>query len=382
MIMSRIETILANTFESVHKVSHKSYHAEMMQYYEEVLSQAARNYAFTSDKKWEQRYIEFEKLSDKLLKDAIKKADSSDKEFFFKMDVSNQKLVKMEYLAIDFVNDNKSKHAIEFLESEEYLQERKVLAGGLETFVKEHIEKESDSWIVSKPIKEIVELERRLAILEQDLKNDKFIIIGTLTSRLSHDLRNPLSIIKISLENIKMMYGNKIQIKQFEKIERAINRITHQVDNVLDFVREQPLELNKTKFSEIVAEAIDSLIVPNNIKMFLPKKDVELLCDKRQFSIAMNNLIFNSIQAIDGVGTIIISFEENKDTIVIEVEDSGKGIPKEKMDKIFDPLFTTKQTGTGLGLASVKSIIESHDGTISVTSSPTIFTITLPKISD
>jgi len=67
--MSKIETILANTFESVHRVSHKSYHAEMMQYYEEVLSQSARNYAFTSDKKWEQRYIEFEKLSDKLLKD-------------------------------------------------------------------------------------------------------------------------------------------------------------------------------------------------------------------------------------------------------------------------------------------------------------------------
>jgi len=81
--MSRIEIILANTFESVHRVSHKSYHAEMMQYYEEVLSQSARNYAFTSDKKWEQRYIEFEKLSDKLLKDAIKKADSSDKDFFY-----------------------------------------------------------------------------------------------------------------------------------------------------------------------------------------------------------------------------------------------------------------------------------------------------------
>jgi len=220
-------------------------------------------------------------------------------------------------------------------------------------------------------------------MIEQEQKDAKLITIGELAARLTHDLRNPLSIIKVSLENIKMIYGeNEIQVKQFKKIERSINRITHQVDNVLDFVREQPLELNKIKFSEIIAESKDSLIVPNNIKVILPKNDVELICDKRQFSIAMNNLILNSIQAIDGAGTVIISVEENNDAIVIEVEDSGTGISKENISKVFEPLFTKKQTGTGLGLASVKSIVKTHGGTISVTSPPTIFTITIPKVHE
>ncbi|MBA4718199.1 MAG: GHKL domain-containing protein [Nitrosopumilus sp.] len=116
--------------------------------------------------------------------------------------------------------------------------------------------------------------------------------------------------------------------------------------------------------------------------MIIPKNDVRLLCDKRQFSIVMNNLVLNGIQAINGAGTIEVALAVNKDVIVIQIKDSGKGISKENIDKIFEPLFTTKQHGTGLGLASVKSIIELHGGIISVTSPPSIFTITLPKIVD
>ena len=70
---------------------------------------------------------------------------------------------------------------------------------------------------------------------------------------------------------------------------------------------------------------------------------------------------------------------ENDDNITIQIKNSGKTISKEHIDKIFEPLFTTKQQGTGLGLASVKSIIDIHGGTISVTSPPVIFTIILPK---
>jgi len=90
----------------------------------------------------------------------------------------------------------------------------------------------------------------------------------------------------------------------------------------------------------------------------------------------------NSIQSIAGPGTIEITIEDNSDGIVIKVEDSGNGIPEDHIDEIFEPLFTTKQQGTGLGLASVKAIIDAHGGKISVTSSPVIFSITLPKIYD
>jgi len=381
--MKRIKTIFADKFESVYRVSNESYHAEMMQYYEEVLAQSARNYAMTSDKKWEQRYIEMEKMSDKLLKDAIKKADSANKDFFSKMDVSNQKLVKMEYLVIDFVNDNKFKHAIELLESEEYLQERKVLARGLEIFVKEHYEKESDSWMLSKAVREIVELERRLAMLEYEHEEEeKLSIIGQLASRLAHDLRNPLSVISAEIELIKLRDPNpneKMQKSQ-DRINRSIQKMFHQLDDVMDFVRIKPLCIKNLSMRDLLRSSIKSLLVPSEIKINLPENDCVIYVDSIQMGIVFNNLIFNAIQAMDESGEINIKISENTENTVIEIQDSGPGIPEKNLETIFEPLFTTKQTGTGLGLVSCRTIVEQHGGTISVKNNPTTFTVMIPKI--
>jgi len=218
---------------------------------------------------------------------------------------------------------------------------------------------------------------------EENLKNEKMITVGRFSARLAHDLRNPLSIIQVSLENLKLLYGaDKSQQHIMDKVERSINRITHQVDDVLDFVREQPITLNNHFISEIISESLDSVSIPENIKLTLPKNNIEIYCDEKQFAIVFNNLILNGIQSIIDTGTIEITIEENNDGVIIQIKDSGSGIPKQNIDSIFDPLFTTKQQGTGLGLASVKSIVESHGGIISATSPPTIFTITLPKISD
>jgi len=215
------------------------------------------------------------------------------------------------------------------------------------------------------------------------IRTERISAIGELSANIAHDMRNPLSIIKVSLENLKSMYGvDDTKQMQFDKVERSIDRMVHQMDNVLDFVKKQPLTLVKTKMSEVISESLDSLTIPSEIKLIPPENDIELFCDKIQLAVALNNLILNGIQAIVGSGTIEISVEENNEWIVIKVKDSGKAIPKEELDTIFDPLFTTKQHGTGLGLASVKSIIDAHGGTVSVTSPPVIFTIRLPKTSD
>ena len=209
------------------------------------------------------------------------------------------------------------------------------------------------------------------------------ITLGRFSARLAHDLRNPLSIIRVSLENLKLLYGSdKSQQSIMQKVERSIDRITHQVDDVLDFVREQLITLNNHKISEIISESLDFIPIPDNIKLILPKNNVVVYCDDKQFSIVFNNLILNGIHVITHTGIIEISVEENNDGIIIQVKDSGSGIPKQNLNSLFEPLFTTKQQGTGLGLASVKSIVESQGGIISVTSPPTVFTITLPKILD
>ena len=229
---------------------------------------------------------------------------------------------------------------------------------------------------INEMAKKLFELQEKLLIAE------RFSSIGELSARLAHDIKNPLSIMMVALANIKIKYKIDVEdANEFERLERSIFRISHQIDDVLDYVKKREMVTKVTKFSEIIQESLDSIIVPDNIKIILPKNDVKLLCDKKQFSIVLNNLIINGIQAIDDTGTVEISIEENEDETIIQVKDSGNGIPKDEIYKIFDPLFTTKQTGTGLGLASVKTIIESHDGTISVVSPPVIFTIRMPKIS-
>ena len=91
------------------------------------------------------------------------------------------------------------------------------------------------------------------------------------------------------------------------------------------------------------------------------------------------NLIVNSIQELNQGGKITIEISEKDNMVILKFIDSGKGIPDKDISKVFEPLFTTKQKGTGLGLASCKNIVEQHQGEISVTNNPTTFTIILQK---
>ena len=233
--------------------------------------------------------------------------------------------------------------------------------------------------VTGKDISDVKELENKLTCAEKHHHQEKLALIGQLTSRLAHDIRNPLSIISATLENFKSVRdGDQMSPTQFDKVQRSIFRISNQIDDVLDFVRKQPLMLKKNKCSDIISYALDSVFVPDDVVLKLPKNDVELNCDRERFSTVISNLVLNGIQAVDGKGLVEIRLKEEIDGVIIEVEDSGTGIMQDHENKIFEPLFTTKQTGTGLGLASAKSIVESHNGAISVKSPPTIFTISLP----
>ena len=105
-------------------------------------------------------------------------------------------------------------------------------------------------------------------------------------------------------------------------------------------------------------------------------------CDKIKMESVFANLLLNATQAMNGNGTITITIEENDSHTKIRIKDSGSGIPDKLISKIFDPLFTTRQIGTGLGLPSCKTIIEQHGGNISLETTigvGTIFEIELPK---
>jgi two-component system sensor histidine kinase HydH len=151
---------------------------------------------------------------------------------------------------------------------------------------------------------------------------------------------------------------------------------------VLDFVRISPLNLEYHSILGIIQSAINKIEVPKTIEIVLPTSDFKVYCDENKIEVVLVNLITNAIHAIKENGKIVIRVMEEENSQVIEVEDNGEGIPRTILSRIFDPLFTTKSSGTGLGLSSCKNIIENHKGTIMVQSSEgvkTIFTIRLPK---
>src|SRR3989304_3355541 len=236
--------------------------------------------------------------------------------------------------------------------------------------------KEKELELIKKYLEKQVELKTDALI-----KSQKMAIIGELTSRLAHDLRNPLSVIKtahgIMKEKPKMDVKQRLEYNA--RIDRALLRIIHLVNDVLGFVRITDLDLNEASVLSLIDSAIDSIDVPKQIEIIKPTDDFKINCDFRKLEAVFANLLTNSIQAIENEGKIELRLSSDKDSIKLEIEDTGSGIPKSIMPKIFDPLFTTKSNGTGLGLAICKTIIEQHGGTITVKSNPTTFTIILPK---
>lgn len=223
-------------------------------------------------------------------------------------------------------------------------------------------------------------LNRIMKLNEDLLKSEKLSAVGQLASRLAHDIRNPLAVIKNTTEILTRDKDINEKIKtHLERIDRAASKINYQVTDALDFVRTKPPEIQQNSIRKILSGALDRLERPSGIMINLPKNDHIIRCDAESIEVALGNLIANSIQELGKEGTINIRVLDQDKFITIEVEDSGRGIPEDILPKIFEPLFTTKPGGTGLGLASVKSIIEQHHGSIYVKNKPTIFTIHLPK---
>jgi len=309
----------------------------------------------------------------------IKKQEIKQKENDIPYTTLAEKLFQESFSAIDEFNDKKMKNMYQLLKKEKKLSEE------LNNKLHHNLSKIANAEIELVKKKNLIEKE-----LDQKTKqlidSERLSAIGELASRLSHDLRNPLTVIKGGMDIIKLrknIANDSFVIKRLEVMGESIFRMTHQIDGVLDYVRKTPLEKNFESMEKIIQNSLVPFSIYTNIDIILPENNVTYKCDSIKMEIVFGNLIFNSIQAIGKEpGQIIIKINETHDSVIITIHDSGKGISKENISKIFEPLFTTKQEGTGLGLSSVKRIVESHGGKISVTSPPTISTITLPKTSD
>lgn len=229
---------------------------------------------------------------------------------------------------------------------------------------------------------------------------ERMATIGETAAMVGHDLRNPLQVL------VNNIYIAKLKLKKLDCDNPSSVKLTSDsLQNSLDVIEEQTLYMNKIvsdlqdlaknmqpdKRDVDVRELINGLLSTTKknsvkVKMNIDKKFPHLSFDETLMRRVFINLIINAIQSISDKGEVSINgFRENGHA-VITIDDTGSGIAPDALDKLFQPLFTTKSKGVGLGLSVCKRIVEAHDGTIKIDNKPekdgAIVTLTFPIIKE
>jgi len=226
--------------------------------------------------------------------------------------------------------------------------------------------------------------------LQKELREkENLALIGEVVSSIAHSLSNPLNIISGNADYL--LLNKNVDEPEYEELRTIVEettRITKSLRGLLNFSRPLVVEKTKTDINKLVDEIISrskytigkkNIVIKKSLNKDLPHIKV----DKAQIDEVITNLVINAIQAFTSQGEITLRTNINTNFIYIEVSDDGPGIPKENLEKIFRPFFSSKGygKGTGLGLSIAKRIVSEHDGNIKVKSQVgkgTAFTISLP----
>ncbi|SDT87179.1 sensor histidine kinase [Desulfobacula phenolica] len=210
--------------------------------------------------------------------------------------------------------------------------------------------------------------------LEEKLRQAEHLsAIGEMTAGVSHEIRNPLGIIKSSAQLLKKKMDKldaKSQIPDIIVEESA--RLDHIITDFLDFARPKIPDIHPCRVEELIEKNIAYLtpqIEDHDVQIIkdIPDDLPEILADSAMLYQAFLNILINAFQSLKNNGSITIRIKHDYTSICINFIDNGEGINEQVLKKIWAPFFTTKDTGTGLGLGIVKNMIEAHNGTITIT---------------
>ena len=206
---------------------------------------------------------------------------------------------------------------------------------------------------------------------EHNARQEKLAAIGRVAGGVAHELRNPLAAIKNAAYFLAMSVGesdsdvastldilNK-EITRSENIISSLLSLTHQDQRV-----QENVDINRILEGELHNMSCPGIKIESHLDASLPA----LAADPAMLSIIFKNLIKNACEAMPSGGRLNVNTSGKGDWVVIDITDSGPGIPGDVMSRLFEPFFTTKPWGTGLGLAMVKTLVESHGGTVEVES--------------
>jgi signal transduction histidine kinase len=236
---------------------------------------------------------------------------------------------------------------------------------------------------------QLAEANQQLQAAEAQVRRaERLAALGQLSAGLAHEIRNPLSTIKGSaemlLKNVDANGAVAHELAGF--ISTEVDRTNALVTRFLDFARPLALRLEKTEITEVIDEAVAQ------VEKHTPPLDVSiyknyspdippLLLDRQLIERVLYNLILNAAQASPAQSSVTVKTRQLGETLEISVIDRGTGIAPKDRESIFNPFFTTKSSGVGLGLAIVSKIVDEHGGQIDVESEPgagSVFRVFLP----
>jgi signal transduction histidine kinase len=232
------------------------------------------------------------------------------------------------------------------------------------------------------------------AATERLARQERLSMLGQVAGTVSHELRNPLSAIRNSMALLRQLTVGKISgvERSLDRIDRNIERCARIINDILDFTRVRELQRARVSLDAWLADTLGEIVVTPQVTV---RRELlfggEIALDRDRFRQIVVNLVENAAQALVDIGwtvpdarqrTITVRTEDAGPYVRLSFCDNGPGIPADRLTKIFEPLFTTKSFGVGLGLPTVRQIVEQHGGTIdveSVVDQGTVFTIWLPR---
>ncbi len=232
----------------------------------------------------------------------------------------------------------------------------------------------------------------RKALEEKVRRADRLAALGTLAAGLAHEIKNPLTAVRAFVQMFPERFGREEFRDKFNRIvPRELERVNDLLEDLLDLVRKPKLSIRPLPVYEVIDHVLESLY-PEIEKRSVAvdclgrEQGLQVLADDSYLIRAVHNVVLNAVQAMPAGGRLVIETTRNSapggsDAVSIRVSDTGPGIPPDQVNDIFNPFFTSKEKGTGLGLAVTNKIIEDQGGSVGVLSERgqgTVFTITLP----
>jgi len=225
---------------------------------------------------------------------------------------------------------------------------------------------------------------------EELVLNERLAVLGQLTATVSHELRNPLGTVKNAIH----ILGRLIEQGDADRIEktldlagRNVNRCDGIINELLDYTRQQEWTPVKIDLGHWLQSLLDEQVVPDDIEVNRNwNKGIVANCEPERLRRAVLNIFTNGIQALQEISSrrrvLRLRIDQEEDRVVLSIADNGPGIDNQTLERIFEPMFSTKNFGVGLGMPIVKNIMEEHAGGIEIDSSPgkgTTVSLWLPR---